>query len=146
MSGFTSTLLTSLAEALDTAGIGVWRPTGPYTADEVAIAIRGIPPAPDRLITLSTYRIGDDYPGEQDFVQMVQARFRGSPDPRVVDDLGDAVFELLDSREHWELGPIHVVYSQRRSDTVLGQDGSRRWEISHNYALHVMRPTAHRTV
>ncbi|MET0492918.1 MAG: minor capsid protein [Actinoplanes sp.] len=146
MSGLTSTLLTSLAEHLAAEGIGVWKPDGAYTAAETAITIRGIPALPDQLITLSSYRVGDDYPGGQDFVQMVQVRFRGTTDPRVVDDLGDSVFDLLDSREHWHCGPIPVVYSQRRSDTSLGQDGNRRWESSHNYALHVMRPTAHRNV
>lgn len=146
MSGFTSTLLTGLAVELAAAGIGVWKPDGSYTTAEVAIGIRGIPPAPDRLITLSAYRVGNDYPGGQDFLQLVQIRYRGTPDPRVVDDLGDAVFDLLDSREHWLCGPIHVVRSERRSDTVLGQDGVRRWECSHNYGFHVMRPTAHRTV
>lgn len=146
MAGWTTTLLEGLAAELAGAGIGTWRPDGPYTAGETAIVIRTIPVEPDRLITLSPYRVGDDYPGSQDFVQAVQIRLRGTPDPRVCDDLADAVFELLDSREHWTCGGIPVVYSQRRSDTSLGQDGNRRWEASHNYALHVMRPTAHRTV
>jgi hypothetical protein len=147
VSGFTTTFVEGLAVNLGAAGIGVWRPDGPaYTADETAIVVREIPTQPDRLITLSAYRVGDDYPGLADYVQAVQLRIRGTTDPRVCDDLGDAVFDLLDSREQWACGGIPVVYSQRRSDTSLGWDSSHRWESSHNYYFDVMRPTAHRTI
>jgi len=145
MSGWTSTFLEGIAVELDGAGIGEWRPDGPYADDEVAITIRDIPPRPDGLITLAPYRVGDDYPGLADYVQAVQIRLRATEDPRDDADLGDAVFELLDSREHWLCGGIHVVYSQRRSDASLGKDANGRWESSHNYYFDVMRPTAHRT-
>ena len=146
MPAWTSQFLTGLAAELAASGIGVWRPNGPaYAAAETGITLRSIAASPDRLITLSPYRVGDNYPGLADFVQAVQIRMRGTRDPQVDADLGDAVFELLDSREHWTCGGIHVVYSQRRSDTSLGQDSNSRWESAHNYYFDVMRPTAHRT-
>jgi hypothetical protein len=146
VSGWTVTLLDGLAAELAAAGIATWKPSGVYAAGETGIVLRAIPPAPDRLITLAPYRVGDDYPGMADFVQAVQIRLRGTADPRSCDDMADQVFELLDSREQWTCGGIPVVYSRRQSDSSLGADDRGRWEASHNYYFDVMRPTAHRTI
>lgn len=144
--GWTSRLITGLAEHLAANAVGVWRPDGPaYTATETGILIRSIPQSPDRIITLAAYVVGDDYPGLADTTQGVQVRLRGTTDPRVCDDLADAVYELLDSAEHYDLGGIHVVRSSRRSYTSLGADSNGRWERSENYFLDAMRPTQHRT-
>lgn len=144
--GWTSQLLTGLAELLHTGGAGTWRTSGAYTAGETAIVIRGIPQHPDRLITLAAYPLGDDLPGMADHTVGVQVRCRGlADDPRSVDDIADAVYELLDSLGRTALSAVQVVDVTRRNHTSLGQDTNRRWESSSNYYVEAMRPTANRT-
>lgn len=143
--GWTSRLLAGLAVDLQAAGIGVWRPDGPsYTVDEVGIVIRGIPSNPDRIITLAPYVVASPT-GQADFTQGVQVRVRGTKDPRVAEDLGDAIFDLLDSATGLTWRGIPIVQVYRQSYAALGADANGRWEISHNYYVEAMRPTANRT-
>lgn len=145
MSEWTTSLITGLAELLDAAGVGEWRPAGPvYTANEVGILMRSVPQQPDRVITLAPYPVASPI-GLADFVQGVQIRCRGTTDPRVCEDLGDAVFDLLDSASRLTLGGVSVVQVYRQSYTSLGQDGNGRWESSSNYYVEAMRATIHRT-
>lgn len=143
--GWTSRLLTGLAQHLHAAGVGVWRPTGSYQASEVAIVVRGIPTSPDRLITLAPYPVASP-PGLADITQGVQMRLRGTTDPRVVEDLGDALFDLLDSATGLTWSGIPIVHVYRQSYAALGADANGRWEASHNYYVEAMRPTANRTI
>ncbi|WKU03754.1 minor capsid protein [Micromonospora sp. HUAS LYJ1] len=143
--GWTSQLLTGLAELIDAADVGTWQPSGAYPSDATAIVIRAIPQQPDRLITLAAYPLGADLPGMADHAVGVQVRCRGLPDdPRDVEDLADAVYDLLDSLGRAAVGTVSVVDITRRSYTSLGQDGNRRWETSSNYTVQAMRPTANR--
>ncbi|WKU08012.1 minor capsid protein [Micromonospora sp. HUAS LYJ1] len=143
--GWTSRLLAGLAQHIAAAGIAIWRPTGGYQASEVGIVIRGIPTSPDRIITLAPYPVSST-PGLADITQGVQIRLRGTSDPRVVEDLADSVFELLDSAGRLTLGGIAVVDIYRQSYAALGADGNSRWEMSHNYYVEAMRPTNNRTI
>lgn len=144
--GYTSRLLAGLAEHLAAAGIGTWDPTGAtYAAGATAIVIRAIPAQPDRLITITAYPLGNNLPGMADHVTGVQVRVRGTQDPRVCDDLADAIFDLLDGATALTWGGIPVKDVGRRSYTSLGQDGSRRWERSENYLVDAMRPTSKNT-
>jgi hypothetical protein len=141
--GFTSRLITGLAEHLAAAGIGTWRASGIYQANETAIVIRAIPPSPDRLITLAAYVVGGGH-GNASTTQGVQVRLRAGKDPRDVDDLADAIFDLLDSAGPLTLGGVGVSQAYRQSYSSLGQDGNGRWERSENYYLDAERPTVHR--
>lgn len=143
--GWTSRLLTGLAEHLAAAGVGTWRATGAYTAGETGIVIRAIPQAPDRIITLAAYPIGSARQGLADHDAAVQIRVRGTADPRVCDDLADTVYELLDGARRLTLGGIPIVLVWRQSYTSLGQDTAGRWERSENYYLQAMRPTSNNT-
>ncbi|MGW4467470.1 minor capsid protein [Micromonospora sp. NPDC004704] len=144
--GWSSRLLTGLAERLDAAGVGVWRPDGtPYAADEIAIVLRDVPTQPDRVITLTTYPLAGDLQGMADHLTGVQIRVRGTEDTRVCDDLADDVFTELDSAARFEVGGIPVKQMWRQSYTSLGKDTNRRWERSENYYVEAMRPTQHRT-
>lgn len=147
--GWTSDLLVGLAEHLDAADVGTWRPTGAYLAGEIGITIRGIPQTPDQLITMAPYPLdGDEFRGMADHAVAIQFRVRGTQDPRSADDTADAVFELLDSigtHGQVDLNGVKVVDMWRQSYTSLGQDTNGRWERSENYYLNVMRPTAHKT-
>lgn len=140
--GWTSRLIGGLAQHLDDAGVGVYRPTGAYAAGEVGIFDRRIATEPDRIITLAMYPVGTSLPGLADHQTAVQIRVRGTTDPRDCDDLADAVFDLLDGAEHLTLGGVHVVQMWRQSYTSLGEDQLKRWERSENYYLDTMRPTA----
>lgn len=146
--GWTSRLLVGLAEHLAANSIGVWRPAGAYTAAETGILIRAVPAAPDRIITLATYPLSST-PAVQDVLTGVQVRMRGTTDPRVVDDLADSVFDLLDSSgsQTWGAGDgeVSIVDVTRQSAVSLGQDGNGRWEASHNYYVTAMRRTTNRT-
>jgi hypothetical protein len=142
--GWTSRLLVGCAEHLQAASIGVWRPSGVYTAAETAIVIRAIPAKPDRLITLATYPVASP-PGLADVTEGLQIRVRGTADPRDAGDLGDAIFDVLDSAEGLRWGGIPIVQVYRQSYASLGADTAGRWELSHNYYVEAMRPTANRT-
>ncbi|MEV6297853.1 minor capsid protein [Actinoplanes sp. NPDC051861] len=144
--GFTSRLLTGMAEHLADAGVGTWDPTGTAYADaDTAIVIRAIPDRPDRLITLTAYPVDRNLPGMADHWVGVQVRLRAGPDPRDCDDLADEIFDLLDGARDLTWSEIPVKQLERRSYTSLGQDGSRRWERSENYAVDAMRATANNT-
>jgi len=60
VTGFETNLLTGIAQLLATAGLGVWRDTGIYTAAETGIVFDTVPQAPDRVITLTDYVVFDD--------------------------------------------------------------------------------------
>lgn len=143
--GFTSRLLVGLAEHLDAAGVGVWQPTGAYQANDVGIFIRAIPQLPDRFISLAEYPLGSNLRGMADHLTGVQARLRGTADPRVCDDLADAVYDALDSLTGARWGEIPIVQMWRQSYTPLGKDANGRWERSENYYVHAMRPTSNNT-
>lgn len=52
----TKDLLEGFAWQLHNAGIGIYRPTGVYTASEIGIVHKITPTAPDRCIILNSYR------------------------------------------------------------------------------------------
>jgi hypothetical protein len=141
--GWTSRVLTGLAEHLAAAGVGTWRATGSYQAGETGIVIRAVPASPDRIITLAAYPAGGG-PGNASTTLGVQVRLRGGRDPRDVDDLADAIFDAIDSSgpHLWHGVGVSQVY--RQSYSSLGQDSNGRWERSENYYLDAERPTVHR--
>lgn len=143
--GWTSQLIAGLAQHLEDNSVGVWRSDGTaYTAAEIAITEREIPPEPDSVITIATYPVTST-PGMQDTTVGVQFRVRGTTDPRSCSDIADALFELLDSCGRQTFGDIAIVDITWRSNASLGQDGNLRWEASHNYYVQAMRRTPNRT-
>ncbi|XTZ18190.1 minor capsid protein [Micromonospora echinospora] len=143
--GWTTLLLTGLAEHLHAAGIGTWRTDGPYAPEETGIVIRSVPQSPDRLLTLAAYPVGSTAPGLADHQLAVQIRIRAGTDPAECDDLADEVYELLDGAYGLTWGGIPVVQVWRQSYTSLGDDSNGRWQRSENYYLDTMRPTARNT-
>ncbi|WP_116051679.1 minor capsid protein [Amycolatopsis palatopharyngis] len=141
--GFTTNLLTGIAEHLDAAGAGVWRPTGAYLDAEIGIVL-GVPSQqPPSLIALAAYNNSDD-PSLSDSSVTMQVRTRGpDADPRKADDLADAVFDALQGLRATANG-IRVVYSRRISTFPLGIDDNGRHERTDNYDLTVHRPSTHR--
>lgn len=133
-----------LAEMIDAAGIATWRATGTYQPGETAITIATLPERTARAIALMVYDTVDD-PHLADSTVMVQATIRGTEDPRDVDELAGAIFDLISGRAGYTLGGIPVTEGHRRSWARLGRDGNGRWRRSDNYYLQVNNPTTHRT-
>jgi len=144
--GFETNLLTGIAQLLATAGLGVWRDTGVYTAAETGIVFDTVPQSPDRVITLTDYVVSDD-PTLSDSVIGVQVRTRwGGQDPRPVKDLDGSIFDVLHGLEGVDLvGGVHIVSMFRRSGTSMGSDTNNRWMRSSNYYATVHRPSTNRT-
>ena len=145
--GFSTDLLTGLAAHLAAGGIGAtWNTSGAYTVLQTGIVLGNVPQSPDRVIVLTAYGV-EDSPNLSDSVLGVQIRCRWSgQDPRPVDDLSDAIFNLLHGRTALTLSTgVTVVQCLRNSATTLGQDENGRWSNSSNYYATVHRPSTYRT-
>lgn len=149
--GWTVNLLEGLAAHIAGNGIAAWDPEGVYDPDsaEAVITMRALPDRPDRALALALYGDTDtDDVGLADVTPAVQIRTRGTTDPRVVDDLADAVWQLLHGATMLTLGSgitaVHTTLIHRRSGALLGPDASGRHERTDNYYIDAARPNAHR--
>lgn len=144
---FTRDLLTGLAQLLAAADVGDWDPDGVYTADQTGLTIGGLPASPDAAIALAMYGSGtseDDVENPDTTVQ-IQFRMRAGPDPRIVDDLADGVYDQVHGLANFELVTgAFVLLAKRRLVTPLGRDDSGRWERADSYEIVAHRPSAHR--
>lgn len=135
----TTDLLTGLAQYLDNAGVGVWSPTGNFTAGDTAITHKVMPSAPDTVIVLSPYTVENGPQG--DTTQGVQIRTRAPGMPTAVDDLDDEIYQLLHHLEGLNLGGVRVGMVWRQSHGPLGRDENNRWNATANYWLIITKPT-----
>lgn len=143
--GYTTDLLTGLAEHLAANGIGTWSTTATYTDAETGIVLKVVPQSPDSVIVLTDYSITDD-PALSDSVTGVQIRTRtGGTDPRTTDDLADSIFNLLHGARGVALGPVSTQLISRESYLTGGRDANDRHERTDNYYIHAWRPSPHRT-
>jgi len=147
--GFQTNLLTGLAVYLAAAAsIGAtWNTSGVYMPGQTGIVLGNIPTTPDRIITLSVYDSGH-HPSLSTSNYRLQIRCRwGGQDKRYVDNLDDAIFDLLAASQHLILSTgVHITQIQPVSGPLpLGQDTNNRWSLSHNYELTVHRPSTNRT-
>lgn len=144
---WTSDLLTGIAETLDAAGVGLWRPDGVYGPGEVGIYIAYMPPgsesgSPDRCIVLTDY---DPNGGNNsgDVAPRVQVRCRGGRnDPVSVIDLASDARDALDGLAHVTWGQVEVSGVNHSSGVPLGVDGNGRHERSDNYDIQARRTSA----
>lgn len=141
MSGYTSDLLLGLAQYVSDAGVGIYRPASPYLATDTGIFLKGLPDTPNRAISITTYATTDMVKIAQTGVR-VQFWLRGIPNNTLdVDDLGDALFELLQGMEHHDFGTAHVIQAYRVSSGQLGIDTGNRSQRSDNYQFDLNVPT-----
>lgn len=145
--GWTRLLLAGLGQLLEDEGAGDWNPEGIYTPTQTAITLGGLPSAPDLAISISAYglgRTGDDIE-QTDSSVLVQFRVRGGPDPRVADDLADAVFNAVHGlNEHLLSTGVLILLSERKIIAPHTRDGSGRVERADSYDLLCHRPSTHR--
>lgn len=130
-------LMTSVAELLDSLGIGEWKPTGAYEdSSEPMIVIRDVPDTERPLITLSTYPVTDSW-GWDDHITGLQVRVRcpGS-NPTDADDLDAAIYDVLHGMHGTELGGHRISKIGRASGASIGKDENERWARSSNYYVH----------
>ena len=147
MSGFTTDFLEGLAVYLAAGGLGAtYNTSGVYTVLQTGIKLGDLPQEPDRLIALTAYGVSDS-PTLSDSVVGAQVVCRWSgEDPRPVDDLADAIFNLVHGMRNVTLPTgVVVVQCYRNSQSSLGQDVNHRWMNVANYYATVHRPSANRT-
>lgn len=135
---YTRVLVDGLARLLAESGVGIYRPDGTYPEGETAITVAALPPAPDRLICLSAYPVLDS-PALTDTTTGIQVRTRAGTDPREVDDLDDAVLDVLHASGPHRFGDVPVQLLYRVSASPIGADASGRWERTANYYARAHR-------
>jgi hypothetical protein len=141
---FSGDLMAGVAQILEDASVGTWKPAGAYLAgDPRPIFMREGPSDRHQIIVIAHYPVlGAGR--TRDTVEGIQVRNRGTPgDTRPADDDADAIREALDGLEHVVLGGRHVSLIRWQSGASLGQDGNKRWETSQNFYLFTARPSAH---
>ncbi|PSJ29826.1 hypothetical protein B7P34_04765 [Streptosporangium nondiastaticum] len=139
---YTTDLLDGLARLLHEQGVGTYRPEGVYLPGETAITVAVMPPAPDRAICLSAYAVADS-PVLTDTTTGVQVRTRAGADPREVDALDDAVYELVHASGPHLFGSVRVQLITRASGAPIGADSSGRMERTSNYYARAHRRAPH---
>lgn len=142
--GFTSQFLAGVAQLSADSGVGIYRPTGSYAADELAIVFGSIPANPDRLIAITDYIDSDD-PTQSDSVIRVQFRTRGTTDIRTSKDVQDDLFDVFQNLPRQVVGGVTVTGCWRRSTAYMGADSNGRHEHTGNYDFRLHRPTPNRT-
>lgn len=138
-------LVAGVAQLLEDAGAGTWRPTGAYLAgDDRPIFAQELPSGPNRALAVAHYPV-TNVARTNDTVEGIQVRNRGVPgDIVTTNDDADAIRAALDGLQHVVLGSTHVSLIEWRSGAPLGQDASRRWETVQNFYLFTARPSTHR--
>lgn len=139
--GYNSRLMTGLGQLLDDQGLGVFATSGTYPEDGWGVFVGLTPDKPDRAITLMTYPVEDT--DLTSVITGVQIRFRGTRDPREIENQSDALYNLLHNREHYELGGVPVNLSWRQSGAWMGQDSNQRIERVENFYLRTERVATH---
>jgi hypothetical protein len=134
-----------LAAEVDAAQNLAWQSTGSYPTGKTGIFIRHVPDSPNRIVVLASYGLSDDAVyADSDVGLQVRTRSAGE-DPRDVDDLDEAIADVLLGRFPFTLPTgIRIVTLTRSSAAPLGQDANRRWERTSNFALGLHRPGPHR--
>ena len=139
MSGYISDLLLGLAQYISDNSVGVCKTTG-YVATDTGIFLKGLPDAPDRAISITSYATSDMVKIAQTTVR-VQFWLRGIPNNVLdVDDLGDALFALIQGMENHDFGTAHVIQAYRISSGQLGTDTNNRSQRSDNYQFDLNVP------
>lgn len=135
--GYNTKLMTGLAQLIQAEELAVFTTVGTYPADAWAMFIGMTPDQPDKALTLMSYPVADT-----DLVTVitgVQIRLRGTRDPREVENMSDALYDLFHNRSHYVVNGIHIELSWRQSGAWMGQDANQRVERVENFYLHADR-------
>ncbi|MFM9602678.1 minor capsid protein [Streptomyces turgidiscabies] len=141
MSGYTSSLLDGIAGLLAEAGVGVFTPDAVVENPATGIFRGVIPDQPDRALGLTAYPVEDS--DNTNAITGVQIRMRAGRDPDAIDDLADAVWDVLHNRRYYEVNGVRVGLSWRQSQAWIGQDALKRMELAGNYYFRTVRSGSH---
>lgn len=136
--GFTTDLLTGLAQRLALADVGAWDPDGIYHPTQTGIFLGTVPLEPDRCITLTSYQV-EQAAERVEGVTAVQVRIRAGRDPRDMDDLADAVFDQLHGLNEVTLSSAYISVMWRETSLPMGVDANNRHERADNYYARTAR-------
>ena len=129
--------MTGLAQIMQSNGLGVFSTSGTYPDDSWGLFLGLTPDQPDRAVSIMAYPVEDT-----DLVTVitgVQFRLRGTRDPREVENMSDALYDLLHNRSHFTVNGVTVELSWRQSGAWMGQDANQRVERVENFYLHADR-------
>lgn len=134
----TRDLLVGLAGEIASAGLGTY---GTVVADpNTGIYLKALPTSPARAVALTVYASTDEAVVTLSQYR-VQVWCRGKADLAVdVDDLADDIFSVLQGLENRTYASVHLAQCLRISSVSLGADGSKRFERSDNYEVHLDTP------
>lgn len=146
MATSTRDLFEGLASTIAGSGIGTYRSDGSaYLPGETAIVFHDTPASPDRVIMCMVVPLTDEavIPTGKWLVQFL---FRGLPgQPLDTEDLGDAVFDLMQGATDMVLGSVSVSQILRNGSVTNGQDPLRRWTRIDRYFVDLdLAATANR--
>ena len=139
---YTADLLDGLARLLAEQNVGTYRPDGRYAPGETALTIAAVPPAPDRVICLTAYPVQDS-PALTDCLTGIQVRTRAGTDPREVDVLDDAAFDVLHGAGPHTWGAARVQLLYRTASAPIGADDAGRMERTSTYFVRAHRAARH---
>ncbi|MEV1079870.1 minor capsid protein [Streptomyces sp. NPDC050211] len=141
MSGYTGSLLDGIGGLLMETAVGIFDPNAVIQDPDTGIFRGVMPDTPERAIGLTAYPVQDD--DTTDAITGVQARMRAGRDPDAIDDLADAVWDVLHNRRSYRLNGIYIALSYRQSQAWIGQDAHGRMELTANYYFRTTRPGIH---
>lgn len=138
-------LLDGIAQLIAANNLATYRSDGSdYLDTETGIVFKAVNPKPDRIITMTAYGVTDN-PTMPEARLGVQLRFRGTTDPRDVDDLGDSVYQILHGLTGIQFNGVFAEQVLRVSSITLGQDAAKRWERADAYYIDTgLPPTSNR--
>jgi hypothetical protein len=139
-------LAVGFATMIADSSIGVYRSDGStYLASETAIVFKDMPQSPDRCIVLTAVPLTDAIAAAFGKA-LVQVKLRGAPNNSLdVDDLGDAVFDLMQNTRNVVFGSTHAIQILRNSSVPMGVDASKRWLRTDHFYIDLDYPeTANR--
>lgn len=128
-------LAVGFATMISGSKIATYRADGSaYLASETAIVFKDMPASPDRVVCITPVPMTDQTVIPLGMV-LVQVKTRGLPGrPLDVDDLGDAIFDLVHGARNTVMGSTTVVQILRNSSVPMGVDAAKRWErVDHYY-------------
>jgi hypothetical protein len=127
-----------IEEVLVGAGIVAPIPTGnqPYPKDSTALFRKSMGDKPDRAVAVNVYDFELPPWPQSGVVALVQIRTRvPKGDPNAVDDLGDAIVNLLHGVHHASWGEVKVERCTYSFGGSIGADPSGRQERADNFRI-----------
>lgn len=122
-------VMVGIAGLLNTAGVGKFNPSGVYATTDTGIIFKIMPDGtgvPDRVIVLNAFVLTADVSMPVDRV-LLQIAYRGARNnPLDVDDIGDAVLDVLHSATYVPFGSATAAQILFYSSVPMGEDSLTR--------------------